>query len=497
MAAKVVNDTLEEQIRLPDIVASHQPSAQVRQPLLVRNQGRFPRWLRLVDAVHRADRMLVAGVADAAVITSGTAIAGVPFQTLVPLTATLLAVLYVAGWYRYRSTVETQGLLWSVSAVATPAALTTLAAIALAPAIGWPRADTVRFGIFAASCLLGLRVLTWVTLVEARRRGFALRRTLIVGDTKHARLLSRKLVSFPEAGLLPVAMLPCGNGHGYTRFLPPFPEAAQLSRAISDGDIEHVVLAPNGSEEAILECVKSSGGMDVAFSMLPPMSEFFLHPGLVTQVGGLPLIPLGKIALHRPTVPGKRLFDIVGGSLVLLALTPVLAATALAIKIFDRGPVFYRQRRVGRDGRPFYMMKFRSMVVGAERLVIDLRDQNINNGLLFKVVDDPRITRVGRFIRRLSIDELPQVWNVIRGEMSLVGPRPLPVEPEDFGPVDNQRHAVRPGITGYWQVAGAHELSYEEMIKLDLAYIENWSLWLDVRLMLRTGPALLRRRGPF
>jgi exopolysaccharide biosynthesis polyprenyl glycosylphosphotransferase len=303
-------------------------------------------------------------------------------------------------------------------------------------------------------------------------------------------------MSFPEVGLLPVAMLPTGNGHGYTRFVPSFPAAQELSRAIADADIEHVVLAPDGSDEAILECVKGSEG-DVSFSILPPLSEFFLHPGLVAQVGGLPLIPLGRITQHRPPQPGKRLFDIVGASLILLVITPLLALSALAIKIFDRGPVFYRQRRVGRDDRAFHMLKFRSMVVGAERLIIDLRDQNVNNGLLFKIYDDPRVTRVGRFIRRLSIDELPQLWNVIRGDMSLVGPRPLPVEPEDFGPIDDKRHRVRPGITGYWQVAGSHELTYEEMIKLDLAYIENWSLWLDVRLLVRTVPALLHRRGPF
>ena len=142
------------------------------------------------------------------------------------------------------------------------------------------------------------------------------------------------------------------------------------------------------------------------------------------------------------------------------------------------------------------MLKFRSMVVGAERLIIDLRDHNVSDGLLFKVYDDPRITKVGRIIRRLSIDELPQLLNVINGEMSLVGPRPLAVEPEDFGLVDNQRHSVRPGITGYWQVSGSNELTYEEMIKLDFAYIENWSLWLDVRLLLQTVPALVHRRGP-
>jgi lipopolysaccharide/colanic/teichoic acid biosynthesis glycosyltransferase len=136
------------------------------------------------------------------------------------------------------------------------------------------------------------------------------------------------------------------------------------------------------------------------------------------------------------------------------------------------------------------------MVNGAESLVIDLRERNVNDGLLFKVQEDPRVTRVGRSIRRSSIDELPQLWNVIRGEMSLVGPRPLPVAPDDFNAIDNKRHSVRPGITGYWQVSGDNALSYEEMVKLDLAYVENCSLWLDVRLLFRTIPALLHRRGP-
>ena len=133
---------------------------------------------------------------------------------------------------------------------------------------------------------------------------------------------------------------------------------------------------------------------------------------------------------------------------------------------------------------------------GSDRLTVDLRDRNVTDGLLFKVRDDPRVTRVGRLIRRTSIDELPQLWNVIRGEMSLVGPRPLPVSPTEFGPIDNERHRMPPGITGYWQLAGGPGLTYQEMVKLDLAYIQNWSLWLDVRLLLRTIPALVYRHGP-
>jgi exopolysaccharide biosynthesis polyprenyl glycosylphosphotransferase len=431
-----------------------------------------------------------------ALVIGGTALAaGIPFGTLASLTASLIAVLYVSNWYRFRSTIETQGFLWSLAPVGMPTALASLIAFAAAPWLNWVRDDVVRFGFVAAGSLVALRILTWITLVETRRHRIGLRRTLIVGDSKHGRLMSQKLMSFPEVGLLPVAVLPTGNGHGYTRFVPSFPAAGDLSRAIADADIEHVVLAPDGSDEAILECVKGAES-DVAYSMLPPLSEFFLHPGVVAQAGGLPLIPLGRIAQHHRTLPGKRLFDMVVASAILILISPLLAVTAAAVKFIDRGPIFYRQRRVGRDGRVFHMMKFRSMVVGAERLVIDLRDHNVSNGLLFKVYDDPRITKVGRIIRRLSIDELPQLWNVIRGDMSLVGPRPLAVEPEDFGPVDNQRHVVRPGITGYWQVSGSNELTYEEMIKLDFAYIENWSLWLDVRLLVRTIPALLHRRGP-
>jgi lipopolysaccharide/colanic/teichoic acid biosynthesis glycosyltransferase len=176
---------------------------------------------------------------------------------------------------------------------------------------------------------------------------------------------------------------------------------------------------------------------------------------------------------------------------------PLLAAVAIAIKVSDGGPALYRQRRVGFRGEPFRLLKFRSMRAGADREVIDLAHRNATDGLLFKVVDDPRVTRIGRIIRRYSIDELPQLLNVIRGDMSLVGPRPLAVDPEDFGTMDGRRHSTLPGVTGYWQVSGGNGLTYQEMVKLDLAYIENWSLWLDIRLLLRTVPALVYRHGPW
>jgi lipopolysaccharide/colanic/teichoic acid biosynthesis glycosyltransferase len=193
-------------------------------------------------------------------------------------------------------------------------------------------------------------------------------------------------------------------------------------------------------------------------------------------------------------LPGKRVFDVIAAAVLLLVLLPVLALTALAIKLTDGGPVFYRHRRVGRGGKTFDMLKLRSMVVGADRMQVDLARENCTDGLLFKVKDDPRVTSVGRLMRRLSIDELPQLWNVVRGDMSLVGPRPLAVEPEDFAPSEGFRHSVPPGITGSWQVSGGNGLSYDDMIKLDLDYIQRWSLWLDLRLLFATIPALLDRR---
>jgi len=196
-----------------------------------------------------------------------------------------------------------------------------------------------------------------------------------------------------------------------------------------------------------------------------------------------------RVVGHR----GKRLLDVSVALLTLLVLLPLLLLTALAIFLEDRGPVLYRQHRVGFRGREFSIYKFRSMVRDADRQVIDLRERNMTDGLLFKIHRDPRVTRVGRLIRRTSIDELPQLLNVVRGQMSLVGPRPLPVSPDDFDVADDRRHAVRPGITGFWQVSGGPALGYRDMIDLDLTYIRDWSLALDLRIMARTVPALVSR----
>jgi lipopolysaccharide/colanic/teichoic acid biosynthesis glycosyltransferase len=216
--------------------------------------------------------------------------------------------------------------------------------------------------------------------------------------------------------------------------------------------------------------------------------------GHAARIGDLAILALRRAHASR-LFWGKRLIDIAGSALLLLFLAPVLLLVSLAIFLYDGRPVIYRQKRVGLDNREFTIWKFRSMVVGADRLTDQYASANVANGLLFKMAGDPRVTPIGSLIRRLSLDELPQLINVLMGDMSLVGPRPLPVSPDDFDETAARRHAVKPGITGPWQVAGGHTVAYDDMIKLDLAYVDTWSLRKDLWYLAMTIPTVLVRRS--
>jgi exopolysaccharide biosynthesis polyprenyl glycosylphosphotransferase len=195
----------------------------------------------------------------------------------------------------------------------------------------------------------------------------------------------------------------------------------------------------------------------------------------------------------------KRIIDIAGASLGLILLLPLFLVIMLLIKLDDpKGPVIFRQIRIGKNGRPFYMYKFRSMVVGSEEMLPHLLDRNDLSGPMFKMKDDPRVTKVGRVLRKFSLDELPQLWNVLKNDMSLVGPRPaLPREVEQYSALDRQRLLVMPGCTGLWQVSGRSGLSFEQMIELDLYYIQHQSIWLDLVLIAKTFRAVLSTRNAY
>jgi exopolysaccharide biosynthesis polyprenyl glycosylphosphotransferase len=476
-------DALQAQAILEYLERRPLTSARPTAPV-IRTARSAPGWVRAVELVHGAARHPVTFLVDAAVLVGAGFIANLTLVANLVAAVSLLVTAYVARIYADRDTVQTQGVLWYPGRLVLPFGVVGFVAMGTGLVGHLAVFDYVPLAIVA---LTVTRFLTWTLLVVQRRRGVGLRRTLVIGSGEPLATVVRRLGEFPEAGLAPVA----------TRPLSLLLTMDTMFEEIDAGGVEHCVLVLDPIDEVtVVDSLRRAHGIDTYFSMVPPLADLFLRPGRVGEVAGIPLVPLGRVLRGRSSFPGKRLIDLLVSTASFILVAPLMLATAIAIKLDDGGPILYRQRRVGRDGKPFQMLKFRSMVDGADRMRGVLDVANVTDGLLFKLDDDPRITRVGRFIRKASFDELPQLWNVIRGDMSLVGPRPLPVEPESFGPLDAQRHAVRPGITGYWQVSGGNGLTYREMIKLDLAYLHNWSIWLDIRLLVRTVPALFNRHGP-
>jgi exopolysaccharide biosynthesis polyprenyl glycosylphosphotransferase len=239
--------------------------------------------------------------------------------------------------------------------------------------------------------------------------------------------------------------------------------------------------------------LKASG---VKVSVLPPVSRLATLSFEMDSLPGIALMGMRGFGLERSSRTVKRTFDLVASSLVVLALSPLLLALMLAIRLDSKGPIFFRQPRVGRGGKVFHLYKFRSMVHDAERRKHEFAHLNEGAPGFFKITDDPRITRVGRFIRRFSLDELPQIFNVVRGEMSLVGPRPLILEEDQqIEGAYRRRLDIAPGMTGPWQVLGSWRVPLDEMIVLDYLYVASWSLWRDVKLLVQTIPYVVKRGG--
>lgn len=279
------------------------------------------------------------------------------------------------------------------------------------------------------------------------------------------------------------------------------------------GDESHVVraVAATGSHAVAVtatERLNGRGIRDLSWELETLDIDLLVAPGVVDIAGprlqmrpvcGLPLIHVEKPQYHGAKRFQKRLFDVTFSSAVLLFGMPILILVALAVKFTSQGPVFYRQERIGLDGKPFEMIKFRTMVVGADKMVHKLAALNESEGgVLFKIRDDPRVTRVGKILRRYSIDELPQFINVLKRDMSVVGPRPpLASEVKTYDDHTRRRLLVRPGITGLWQVSGRSDLSWEDSVRLDMFYVENWSMISDLLIAFKTVKAMLRPSGAY
>jgi exopolysaccharide biosynthesis polyprenyl glycosylphosphotransferase len=261
---------------------------------------------------------------------------------------------------------------------------------------------------------------------------------------------------------------------------------------------ELIVSGVDLGDEAFLDLVEQAHRFGVKVRIAPTTTALLTQRMEYVPGQGVPLFELRPPVFAGLDWSIKRTFDIVMSALIVAAAAPLWVLVALAVKLDSPGPVFYRDRRVGLGEREFGMFKFRSMYIDAGERQAGLESSNEASGPLFKIKDDPRVTRVGRFMRRYSIDELPQVLNVVRGEMSLVGPRPLPLR--DFVQLEDwhrKRYLVLPGMTGLWQVSGRIELTFDDLVRLDFYYLENWSIWLDISILAKTLPAVLARRGAY
>jgi exopolysaccharide biosynthesis polyprenyl glycosylphosphotransferase len=343
--------------------------------------------------------------------------------------------------------------------------------------------------------LFGLLLLFRAISRSISRRLTTPERCLVVGDQATSNWMQTKFARRRSLHAIVVATVvpdESRNGDG----TPALGDASDLQALASQLLVDRIVIAPGTADlPGVIDVVHAATTAGLKVSVLPRVLEIVGTSVQFDDVEGVPLLSMRPLRLTRSSRILKRGLDVIGAAFGLVILSPLLAGITCAIKLDSAGPALFRQRRVGRDGGSFEMIKFRTMVRDADEHKDTFRHLNQASGL-FKIANDPRMTRVGRFLRRTSLDELPQLVNVLRGEMSLVGPRPL-IADEDRQIEGWRRRRLRltPGMTGHWQVLGSARLPLEEMARIDYLYVTNWSLWLDIKILLRTVPYVLARRG--
>jgi exopolysaccharide biosynthesis polyprenyl glycosylphosphotransferase len=316
----------------------------------------------------------------------------------------------------------------------------------------------------------------------------------VIGDVESAEPVRRKLRTNRDLNAVLVGRVPLEDE-------PPLPDVVgsfeNLGIVLAEYDVDRVLIAPGVQDpELILHAVRLVKSMGVKVSVLPRLFEVVGSAVEFDDLDGIPVLGLRGQGLPASSRMLKRLCDVVAAATALLLLGPALLLVALLIRIDSPGPVLFRQKRIGRHGKAFRIFKFRTMYDGADSMKQQLLSRNEGADGFFKMTNDPRVTRVGRWLRKTYMDELPQLINVLRGEMSLVGPRPLVLdEDRRINGWQRGRLDLTPGMTGFWQVLGSSRVPLHEMVKIDYLYATGWSLWLDVKVILRTVPYVLARRG--
>ena len=417
-----------------------------------------------------------------------------PSEWLPFLTVITVLVFWRAGLYAPRE------LRPGVGTIAS--SLVLVALIALAFGLGTDH-EFSTFGLFPTAfvlttVLIGVFRASYESLTgELLRITGVRRRAVLVGEGERVNELQRALgsgrggIDYEFVGAL------ASEGEGIV--LPVLGPHDGLPAVLAEHDVDELIMSDaDFDEETLLEVVEQAHRHGVQVRVAPKTTELLFARGEYVPGHAVPLFELRPPVLAGADWAVKRAFDVAVSVLVIVLGLPLWIAIALAIKLTSPGPVLYRDRRVGLNEREFEMLKFRTMVAGADARQVELEAENVAAGALFKIRRDPRVTGVGRVLRRFSLDEIPQVLNVLRGEMSLVGPRPLPVR--DYArlePWHRKRYFVLPGMTGLWQIAGRSDLSFDDLVRLDFYYLDNWSVWLDVSILAKTIPAVLRRRGAY
>jgi exopolysaccharide biosynthesis polyprenyl glycosylphosphotransferase len=429
---------------------------------------------------------LVAGVYGAEYLVGGGD--RVEVRALVPLLAGGWVVIFAAhDLYDRARTRRDPGAL--LGAVLSWAGLVVLGSVVY-PESGLSLGEVLLAALFALVLVAGLRLLYEQGIEWIYRRGLGRTTAVVMGNSEERERVRRMLERGPGSYSC-VGEVDLGD---VTVNLPELRETLDRTGARS------VILA--GAErlpdEELLDLLRSVRLRGVQMRVVPGAISLMGGRPVLSNNLGLPLLEVGYPQLDNTQRALKRALDVSGSLAGLVFLSPLLIAVAVAIRLDSKGPILFRQKRAGADEKVFICYMFRSMYEDAERRQAELEARNEADGAVFKIKDDPRITRVGYFIRKWSVDELPQLINVLKGEMSLVGPRPLPMR--DFERMSEQhkrRLAAVPGMSGYWQISGRSNLSFEDMVRLDLYYIENWSLSFDIKIIVKTLGAVLRREGAY
>jgi exopolysaccharide biosynthesis polyprenyl glycosylphosphotransferase len=365
-----------------------------------------------------------------------------------------------------------------------------VSALSLAFAVGTGQHFTtfglyVAGAVFTAAFISVLRA-SYELVTGTLLRAMGVRRKAVLVGTAEARAHLRKALGTSRGGIR----------YDFAGEIDPGPD---VERTLEASQLDELIVADAGLDESrLLEIVEAAHRRNVKVRVAPRTTELLVERGEYVPGQGVPLFELRPPIFAGTQWVTKRTFDLVVGVLILVVGLPVWLVIAAVVKATSSGPVFYADTRIGLRERPFRMLKFRTMVAGSDRQKPALESANEAGDVLFKIRDDPRVTAVGRMLRRFSLDEVPNVLNVLRGEMSLVGPRPLPVR--DFHrlePWHRKRYHVLPGMTGLWQVAGRSDLSFDDLVRLDFYYLENWSIWLDVTILFKTPSAVFSRRGAY